>query len=101
MADTLCCILSNTAVRKNGTILVLNLVPIVDGGEPFLYSPMCDKSDYTCLLIDIYESSIDPTSNTFKEMERIILRVKERKQPSARIKVRIVGRFFAPKPKGG
>ena len=83
-------------------IEVINLVTVVDGGEPFLYSPMCDKSDSTWVLIDIYESSIDPSSDSFKEIEKIVLNAKEeKKQPSTRINVRIVGRFFGPKPKGG
>ena len=33
MADTLCCILSNTAVRKNGTILIKGLPRLAD--KPF------------------------------------------------------------------
>jgi len=83
-------------------IEIINIAQVLDGGEPFLYSPKCDKSDSTWILVDVYESFIDPTSDTSKEIEKVVLKAKEKRdEQSARVKVLIVGRFFAPKSKGG
>lgn len=81
----------------------VNVVPVLDGGEPFLYDPNCDSRDSTSrLLIDIYNSEIDRTSDAFKEREKIILKATEKKdQQAVRLKVKITGRFFAPRPEGG
>ncbi|MBL8166563.1 MAG: hypothetical protein JNJ50_00325 [Acidobacteria bacterium] len=84
-------------------IEVVNVVPVLDGGEPFLYDPGCDSRDSTNrLLIDIYNSEINRASDAFKEREKIILKATEKKdQQAVRLKVKLTGRFFAPRPEGG
>src|SRR5262245_55169663 len=74
-------------------VLVKNFQTLVDGGEPFLYSPNCAASEHAVLWGRSEEES-DPEVN--KQHDRVFSEA-EKKSETGRAKVKVIGKFIVAK----
>ena len=77
-------------------ILVETIVPHLDGGGSFVYSPKCNREDYGTVV-----NTLDLTTlSEFEELEPLLKKAVGKKEV-IRVKVLLVGKYFAPKLRGG